>query len=62
MPEMLGPDAGSIGIQFEGSEAEDWSDAALVIVSNNPYQLKRLSGVGTRPPGSTVRGVVLPID
>jgi diacylglycerol kinase family enzyme len=49
IPEMLGPDAGSIGIQFEGPEAEDWSDAALVVVSNNPYQLKRLSGVGTRP-------------
>jgi diacylglycerol kinase family enzyme len=49
LPEMLGPDAGPIGIQFEGPEAEDWSDAALVVVSNNPYQLNRLSGAGTRP-------------
>jgi diacylglycerol kinase family enzyme len=49
LPEMLGPHAGPIGIQFKGPEAEDWSDAALVIISNNPYQLKRLSGAGTRP-------------
>jgi len=49
LPEMFGPGADSIGIQFEGPEAEDWADAALVVVSNNPYQLKRLSGAGTRP-------------
>jgi diacylglycerol kinase family enzyme len=28
---------------------EDWNDASLVIVSNNPYQLRRFRGAGTRP-------------
>jgi diacylglycerol kinase family enzyme len=49
LPEILGPGGRSIGIQFEGPDAEDWAEAALVVVSNNPYQLKRLSGAGTRP-------------
>jgi diacylglycerol kinase family enzyme len=49
LPEMLGPEAASIDLQFEGPDAKDWTDAALVVVSNNPYQLKRFSGAGTRP-------------
>jgi diacylglycerol kinase family enzyme len=49
LPEMLGPDAKSIDLQFEGPDAKSWPDAALVVVSNNPYQLKRLAGAGTRP-------------
>jgi diacylglycerol kinase family enzyme len=49
LPEMLGPDAKSIDLQFEGPDARSWPDAALVVVSNNPYQLKRLAGAGTRP-------------
>ena len=27
----------------------DWANASLVIVSNNPYQLRRFRGAGTRP-------------
>jgi diacylglycerol kinase family enzyme len=49
LAEMLGPDAGSIDLQFDGPDERDWPDATLVVVSNNPYQLKRFSGAGTRP-------------
>jgi diacylglycerol kinase family enzyme len=49
LPRMLGPDkAESIDLQFHGPDGSDWTDAALVVVSNNPYQLKRLGGVGSR--------------
>jgi len=49
LPRMLGPDkAESIDLQFHGPDGRDWTDAALVVVSNNPYQLKRLGGVGSR--------------
>jgi diacylglycerol kinase family enzyme len=49
LPEMLGPRATSMDLQFEGPDASAWADAALVVVSNNPYQLRHVSGAGTRP-------------
>ena len=49
LPEMLGPDTSSIDLQFQGPDARTWPDAAVVLVSNNPYQLKHLAGAGTRP-------------
>ena len=49
LPEMLGRDAADIDLQFDAPHAKDWADASLVIVSNNPYQLRRLRGAGTRP-------------
>jgi diacylglycerol kinase family enzyme len=49
LPEMLGPTASSIDLQFEGPDASDWADPALVLVSNNPYRLRHLAGAGTRP-------------
>jgi diacylglycerol kinase family enzyme len=46
---MLGPNkAASIDLQFQGPDGRDWTDAALIVVSNNPYQVKRLGGVGSR--------------
>ena len=48
IPELLGPDRDSIDLQFEGPDGKDWRDAALVMVSNNPYQVRRLGGAGTR--------------
>jgi diacylglycerol kinase family enzyme len=48
LPQMVGPN-GSIELHFEGPDARAWSDATLVVVSNNPYFVKRLRGVGTRP-------------
>ena len=49
LPEILGQDLPPGRLEFAAPRARDWSDAALVIVSNNPYQLKRLGGAGTRP-------------
>jgi len=55
LPEMLGKDVDKGGLQFQTPQARDWSNATLVIVSNNPYQLRRLRGVGTRPRMDTGR-------
>ena len=49
LPELLGPDAPPIDLEFEGPDATEYTDAPLVLVSNNPYQLTRLAGAGTRP-------------
>ena len=48
LPEMLGPDTSSIDVSSR-PDARTWPDAAVVLVSNNPYQLKHLAGAGTRP-------------
>jgi diacylglycerol kinase family enzyme len=49
LPELLGPDAPPIDLRFNGPDRTEYSDAPLVLVSNNPYQLTRLAGAGTRP-------------
>jgi diacylglycerol kinase family enzyme len=49
LPELLGPDAPAIDLVFNGPDASEYADAPLVLVSNNPYQLTRLAGAGTRP-------------
>jgi diacylglycerol kinase family enzyme len=49
LPEMFGPGPASIDLQFEGPDSSSWANAALVLVSNNPYQLRHLAGAGTRP-------------
>ena len=49
LPEMLGRGAADIDLRFDAPHARDWANASLVIVSNNPYQLRRLRGAGTRP-------------
>ena len=59
LPELLGPDAPPIDLEFEGPDATEYTDAPLVLVSNNPYQLTRLAGAGTRPRLDTGRlGIV----
>ena len=49
LPEMLGRDAEDVDLHFDAPHGRDWVNASLVIVSNNPYQLRRLRGAGTRP-------------
>jgi len=49
LPELLGPGAPPIDLEFEGPDGAELSDAPLVLVSNNPYQLTSLAGAGTRP-------------
>jgi diacylglycerol kinase family enzyme len=48
LPDMLGPDAGPIDLEFTAPDGSSWADAPLVLVSNNPYQLTSLAGAGTR--------------
>ena len=49
LPELLGPGAPPIDLEFEGPDGTELSDAPLVLVSNNPYRLTSLAGAGTRP-------------
>jgi diacylglycerol kinase family enzyme len=49
LPEMLGRDAVASDLLFDAPHAQDWANASLVMVSNNPYQLRRFRGAGTRP-------------
>ena len=48
LPELLGPGAPPIDLEFKGPDGTEVSDAPLVLVSNNPYQLTSLAGAGTR--------------
>ena len=49
LPEMLGRDAAASDLLFDAPRKKDWANASLVMVSNNPYQLRRFRGAGTRP-------------
>ena len=49
LPELLGPNAAPIDLEFDGPNATTYADAPLILVSNNPYQLTQLAGAGTRP-------------
>lgn len=48
LPDLLGPDAERIDLEFAAADGTNCDDAALVLVSNNPYELTHLSGAGTR--------------
>jgi len=48
LPDLLGPDAPPPGYQFNAPDGSSCDDAALVLVSNNPYQLTHFAGAGTR--------------
>ena len=48
LPDLLGPDAEKIDLEFTAPDGTNCNDAPLVLVSNNPYELTHLSGAGTR--------------
>ena len=48
LPDLLGPDASPLDLEFSGPDGERYGDAPLVLVSNNRYELTSLSGAGTR--------------
>ncbi len=48
LPDLLGPDAEPIDLEFTTPDGSGCNDAPLVLVSNNPYQLTHLAGAGTR--------------
>ena len=47
LPDLLGPDAPPLDLRFRGPDA-DYPTAHLILVSNDPYQLDNLGGLGTR--------------
>jgi diacylglycerol kinase family enzyme len=47
LPEVLGPDATPLDLRFRGPNG-DHPDAHLILVSNDPYQLDTIGGMGTR--------------
>ena len=49
LPDLLGPNAGSLDLHFVDSDGVAHDTAEVVLVSNNPYVLDSLAGVGTRP-------------
>ncbi len=48
LPDLLGPDAEPIDLEFTAPDGSRRDDAPLVLVSNNPYRLTSLAGAGTR--------------
>jgi diacylglycerol kinase family enzyme len=48
LPDLLGRDAEPIDLEFTAADGSDCGDAAIVLVSNNPYELTHLAGAGTR--------------
>ena len=48
LPDLLGPEAAPIDLEFTLPDGSTCSDAPLVLVSNNPYQVTSLAGAGTR--------------
>ena len=48
LPELLGPDAPRRPLRFTGPDAQPGDAADIVLVSNGPYRLERLSGFGSR--------------
>ncbi len=48
LPDLLGPDAEPIDLEFTAPDGTNHNDAPIVLVSNNPYELTHLAGAGTR--------------
>jgi diacylglycerol kinase family enzyme len=49
LPELLGPRATPFDLRFTGPDGRRVRSAQMVLVSNNPYVLDRLAGMGSRP-------------
>ncbi len=48
LPDLLGPDAPGLDLRFRGPDGNLHQTADVILVSNNAYELERLSGLGTR--------------
>jgi diacylglycerol kinase family enzyme len=48
LPDLIGPDAEPLDLQFTGPTGDRFASAHLILVSNNPYQLAHPGGRGTR--------------
>ena len=48
LPDLLGPGAPGLDLRFRGPDGSLHETADVILVSNNPYELQRFSGLGTR--------------
>jgi len=48
LPEVLGPNAPPLDLRFTSPDGIDVDNAQIIMVSNDPYDLHRLTGMGTR--------------
>jgi diacylglycerol kinase family enzyme len=48
LPDLLGPDATPLDLQFTGPDGTAYPTAHLILVSNDPYELDHIDGRGTR--------------
>jgi diacylglycerol kinase family enzyme len=48
LPDLLGPEARPLDLRFKGPDGTSYPTAHMILVSNDPYQLDRLAGRGTR--------------
>jgi diacylglycerol kinase family enzyme len=48
LPDLLGPDATPMDLRFTDQNGKEHATALIIMVSNNPYELHRLAGGGTR--------------
>jgi diacylglycerol kinase family enzyme len=49
LPNLLGPSATPLDLEFDGPDARHYAGMPLVLVSNNPYRLTRVARSGGRP-------------
>jgi diacylglycerol kinase family enzyme len=49
LPTLLGPGATPFDVRFRGPDGREQETAQLILISNNPYLLDRLGGLGSRP-------------
>ena len=48
LPELIGPDAEPLDLRFTGPDGEALDTAAVILVSNGPYELRHAQGRGSR--------------
>jgi diacylglycerol kinase family enzyme len=48
LPELLGPDAERLDLRFSSPTGDRRTTADVILVSNDPYELQRFGGLGTR--------------
>ncbi|HEY7273460.1 MAG TPA: diacylglycerol kinase family protein, partial [Actinoplanes sp.] len=49
LPDMLGPHAPGFDLRYAGPDGAPADSADMLLVSNNPYAIRSVSGAGTRP-------------
>jgi diacylglycerol kinase family enzyme len=48
LPELVGPDAEPLDLRFTGPDGDEVPTAAVILVSNGPYELQKSQGRGSR--------------